>query len=451
MTTLFSLDAPNRNIRDLTGLEFAVKLKWLNVGVDRVGQDLVNSNDISNLAPLSDLTGLVALNLWGNSISDVSGLAGLTGIQMLILAENNVTDVSALSNMVNLTLLGLLANSIRDVSPLSGCARLEILYLHNNNISDVSALSGLSRLETLILSSNRISDLAPLVANAGLGSGDRVDLRNNPLNATSINEHIPALRRRGVDVRFVATGSTVAIPDRNLRAVIEDSLGKSRGAPITRAEMAALTVLAAPNRNIRNLTGLEYAVSLRGLDLGGESAGRNWVNSSEISDLAPLSGLTSLQALILDFNNISDISALSELTGLLGLNLWGNRIRNISALSGLTMLEILGLSENRITSLSALSELTRLELVALADNRISDLAPLVSNSGLGRGDEVDVRNNPLSAISINALIPALRLRGVTVYFGASKVAAGKKTRDLLPAVMAKYRARWPEAGGIVHE
>ena len=44
-----------------------------------------------------------------------------------------------------------------------------------------------------------------MVANTGLGSGDEVDVRNNPLSATSINTHIPALQGRGVDVRFGAS------------------------------------------------------------------------------------------------------------------------------------------------------------------------------------------------------------------------------------------------------
>ena len=61
-----------------------------------------------------------------------------------------------------------------------------------------------------------------------------VDVRGNPLSATSINTHIPALQGRGVTVESDAT-EIVSIPDANLRAVIADSLGKASGAPITRA------------------------------------------------------------------------------------------------------------------------------------------------------------------------------------------------------------------------
>ena len=57
------------------------------------------------------------------------------------------------------------------------------------------------------------------------------------------------------------------IPDANLRAVIRDALGKSRFAPIIVTDMASLTTLDASNRNIRDLTGLEFATSLAELNL----------------------------------------------------------------------------------------------------------------------------------------------------------------------------------------
>ena len=59
----------------------------------------------------------------------------------------------------------------------------------------------------------------------------------------------------------------VNIPDANLRAVIQDALGKSRFAPITTTDMASLTTLNASNRNIRELDGLEFATNLIALNL----------------------------------------------------------------------------------------------------------------------------------------------------------------------------------------
>ena len=109
-----------------------------------------------------------------------------------------------LSNLTNLTLLFLDNNSISDISPLATLTNLTDLTLHNNSISDVAALSRMTNLTNLTLFNNSISDISPLVANTGLGSGDVVDVRNNPLSTTSLNTHIPALQGRGVTVQFGA-------------------------------------------------------------------------------------------------------------------------------------------------------------------------------------------------------------------------------------------------------
>ena len=246
-------------------------------------------------------------------------------------------------------------------------------------------------------------------------------------------------------VRVTVSGSSttnVDIPDANLRAAIADSLGKARGAPITREEMASLTRLEALNSNISDLTGLEFATGLTVLDLGYEVVDNTIVNSNSISDITPLSGLTKLTKLSLSSNNISDISSLSSLTNLTMLDLaynsisgitplsgltklaWlelsGNGISDITPLSGLTGLTNLYLRFNSISDISSLSSLTNLTVLWLRENNISDIAPLVANMGLGSGDRVDVRNNPLSTTSLNTHIPALQSRGVDVRFGASK-------------------------------
>ena len=144
--------------------------------------------------------------------------------------------------------------------------------------------------------------------------------------------------------------------------MIETSLNKKAGDPITAVEMATLTNLDASNANISDLTGLEHATDLTSLNL----------QSNSISDISPLTGLTNLTVLVLN----------------------GNSISNISAVLGLT-------------------NLTRLRLKL---NSIADLAPLVANRGLSSGTEVDVRQNPLSYPSIHTHIPALQSRGVTVEF-----------------------------------
>ncbi len=570
MENLTRLDAPNANISNLTGLEAATNLRELDLSSEYVAAEggRINSNSVSDLSPLSGLTSLRRLSLRSNTITDISPVAGLTNLTSLVLDGNSITNISALAGLTNLTLLYLGGNTITDISALAGLTNLEWLDLGGNSISDISGLAGLTKLRTLdlyfnsisdispvvnltklgylsfqgnsvsnisslagltnlrtlYLLENSITDISPLVANTGLGSGDTVNVSENPLNYTSINTHIPALQNRGVDVQFDAP-ETVTIPDANLRAAIESTLGKASGAPITTADMANLTELTAPNANISNLTGLEAATNLRELDLGDKG---DLVNSNSVSDLSPLTGLTNLNWLFLGVNRISDISALAGLTNLTRLNLRSNnisdispligltkltylslggtgsrrisdisavagltkltylnvnvsRISDISALAGLTNLTSLSLTYSRISDISAVTGLTNLTSLDLSGNRISDISAvagltnlaylylgnnisdispvagltnlvgldlrhnnisdisavagltklwwlvlnnnsitdisaLVANTGLGSGDTVNVKDNPLNAVSINTHIPTLQGRGVAVEF-----------------------------------
>ena len=203
-----------------------------------------------------------------------------------------------------------------------------------------------------------------------------------------------------------ATAQVVDIPDPNLRAALEDALGKASGAAITAGEMATLTELNARDASISDLTGLEFAANLTTLRL----------HNNRITDISQLSSLTELRGLYLDNSDIADISLLSGLIHLGALGLGGNNILDIASLAGLTHLKRLRLNHNRISDISPLSSLTELAALRLERNNITDLSPLVANTGLGSGDEVDVQENPLSHTSIKTHIPTLQSRGVTVEF-----------------------------------
>ncbi len=219
----------------------------------------------------------------------------------------------------------------------------------------------------------------------------------------------------------------VTVPDAALRAVLEDSLGLSRGAPITAVALARLTVLEAPNAGIAALTGLEFATGLTRLNLGSGPGKWPWENSNAISDLAPLSGLTGLTYLSLSGNavvnvsplagltnltylglrgsSISEVSPLAGLTNLTWLNLSANWVVDVSPLAGLTGLTYLYLSSNAVVEVSPLSGLTGLTWLDLADNGISDVTPLAGLTGLTRLD--------LSGNNISDVTPLAGLTGLT--------------------------------------
>jgi hypothetical protein len=201
----------------------------------------------------------------------------------------------------------------------------------------------------------------------------------------------------------VGTDEVVNFLDPNLEMAIREVIRRPTG-DIYKSDLARLTRLIAWDRDIIDLTGLEFCTSLTTLLLPG----------NQISDISALSGLTSLTKLDLPENQIIDISALSGLTGLTRLDLRKNQISDISALSGLTSLNNLYLGLNQISDIYVLSGLTRLNKLYINSNQISDVSPLVANAGLSGDDYITLCNNPLSADSINIYIPELQGRGVYV-------------------------------------
>jgi len=70
MLGLTVLDAKERGIVDLTGLEYATNLTWLELHI----------NQISDISAVAGLTNLTNLYLHDCQISDISAIAGLTQI-----------------------------------------------------------------------------------------------------------------------------------------------------------------------------------------------------------------------------------------------------------------------------------------------------------------------------------------------------------------------------------
>ncbi len=489
LTSLLELYLYDNEISDVSPLRGLTSLRELVIG----------GNNISDVSPLAGLT-LERLGLSATPISDVSPLAGMKSLESLSLGSNhNLTDLWPLAGLTSLWYLYLYDTPIWDLSPLADLRSLTFLRLGNAPISDLSPLAGLKSLEVLAVGScygvvapdlaplaeltslrylgldaNGISDVSPLLSNAGLGPGDRVLLRSNPLSFESVETHVPMLLERGVDVQFdpiplLPDGAEVAeISDPALRSVFEAMLGKGPAWPIAVYELLNLGIgyLDGAGRGIRDLSGLELATNLWNVNLSGNaitdlaSVGTMMrlrfldVNGNDIKDIAPLAGLPFLRALSLRDNKVEHLSPLADLDGLYYLALDGNSVRELPALTaGLAYLHLtdnsisdiaplanlwrlieLRVSGNSITSLSPLAGMRFLRYLHANDNQVTDIAPLnfeslaelhLSNnavrdiSPLLNGEKllmVDVRGNPLSGEAMSVL-EELRERRVTVLAG----------------------------------
>ena len=275
--SLVKLEARNRGIKSLTGLEHAANLKEVDLSGGYTDGGYVNSNAISDFSPLEKLTNLDELNLAGMSgLRDVSTLASLTNLVSLGLADTAVSDVSVLAGLTNLRDLNLGWTDVSDVSALASLTNLETLSLSGLAVSDVSTLAGLTNLETLELGGTAVS----VSTLAGL-----TNLETLSLSGLAVS-----------DVSALA-GLT------NLK-----SLG------LWKTDVSDVSALAG-------LTNLEW------LDL----------NGTGVSDVSALANLTNLEWLFLWDTGVSDVSALANLTNLKRLYLNYTAVSDVSPLLGLSL------------------------------------------------------------------------------------------------------------------
>jgi len=121
-----------------------------------------------------------------------------------------IADLTNIHCLVNLEVADLIDNRISNGSPLSHLTKLQDLILDANEISDLTFLENLLVINYLQLEDNHITDIGPLVANSGLGEGDAVFIRGNPIdcNSPQVLADIQALKDRGAEVEDDCTGES---------------------------------------------------------------------------------------------------------------------------------------------------------------------------------------------------------------------------------------------------
>ena len=290
MKRLTSLKAEKKDIRDLTGLQFAANLNWLKLNDNQVSDlsplaSLINlnhlrldNNPVSNLFPLRGLENLMELGLKATLVSDLSLLQNLKNLTRLWFQDSHVSDLSPLAKLINLTNLSASGNPITDLSPIAGLTKLEGIGFGGIGISNLEPLAGLTALRRIYLPANKISDISPL---AGLANLRWLNISHN-----NISDISPL-------------------------------------AELTNLEW--LAILTYGHGEISDLKPLAGLTALEELYLAG----------NEISDVSPLAGLIGLNRLNLENNNISNVSPLAGLTNLEWLHIGRNQISNISPLNEL--------------------------------------------------------------------------------------------------------------------
>jgi internalin A len=253
-------------------------------------------------------------------------------------------------------------------------------------------------------------------------------------------------------------------------------------------DVETLTILYAPRNG---LSGIDFGnlPGLRELDLRHNpplaylvGLTKLGVTGNGLTELAPLTALTSLTALGLDLERPTDLwLLLAGLPALTTLRLrsetiedWSflsslpasinclvvERISDLSILAGLTSLTNLFLADNQISDLSPLASLISLTELTLAGNLISDLSPL---AGLTKLTCLDLGGNGISDLSPLAGLTELtyldlvgnRIRDLSPLAGLTKLTCldleSNRIRDLSSlAGLASWRALYLR-GNQIHD
>ena len=190
----------NRGIKDLTGLEYAINLEFIDL----------SENSISDLSPIKDLTKLKYIEVDRNDISDLTPLSNLKELEHLNIYNNaGIKDIKPISHLTNLKWIDMHFCNRKtapvNVEELGTLANLEFLSIDDNFVEDISFVKNLSNLSTFSCNNNYVLDLS-----------EADDLAARAFNDWSgdyfVNMYGQALKKP-VEVKVSSEGTTFGMDD----------------------------------------------------------------------------------------------------------------------------------------------------------------------------------------------------------------------------------------------
>lgn len=158
--------------------------------------------------------------------------------------------------------------------------------------------------------------------------------------------------------------------EKNISYFAKEQLGFPIDHVLTEEECRQVTGLRMTG--IGSLDGIEYFPNLEYLSIA----------ISDITDITPIAGLTKLKSIDLSFCMIEEIPDLSALTQLTDLWLGYGNISDISPVTKISSLKYLGLIGNHITSVAPIKDMKNLRSLNLGYNPVTDWEVIKDNKAL---------------------------------------------------------------------
>ncbi len=153
----------------------------------------LESNEITDLSPVSQLSALIGLHLdYNNTLSDLSPLSGLTGLQNLEVRSGNeitgdslgsISTLLPLAPLVNLQEVEISGQPVTSLAPLANMFNLQYLYMYGVTgdptfTGGITVVSNFKYLLLLEAAGRGITDISPA---ASLSSLQIVDFSYNSI------------------------------------------------------------------------------------------------------------------------------------------------------------------------------------------------------------------------------------------------------------------------------
>lgn len=421
-----------------------------------------------DLKPLSNLTKLKTLNLFGNKIKDLNSLTRLTNLSELNLGTNKISTIEALKGLTSLNKLQLNGNEIVNIKPICNLNNLKSLKLGGNLITDYTPTASYYdkltekdfELTILLADDNNvinyslsIGDKLILPYGVKLSNGKVVFVDWDQQEIIGSNNGIKKIKGKTIDshneiyfeciIGEIEEDRVIKFPDLNLEKAIRIAIDKKKG-DIYYNDVKSLKNLEALASGISNLDGIENLKGLERLGLWGNNVetsqlkylknlnnlvsldlamnkltyipGNAFENMSKLEELVldenqiieldkdAFKGLDNLEDLLIEENMISNIDCVEGLLNLKRLFIRYNKIVDINAVKNLTNLTDFWANNNKISEVSVLDNLTDLNWIQLEKNNISDISSL---RNLSKTKRLNINDNEIKNIDIVSNMPNL--------------------------------------------
>ncbi|HHT7153917.1 internalin [Bacillus thuringiensis serovar andalousiensis] len=429
--SLIVVEAKNKGIQDVSGLEYMTNLENLTLeevklknikfisGLRQLKSLSITYGELEDIGPLAELEHIEFLTLRNNKISDLSPLSQMKKIKMLDLNSNYIKDIKPLftvkslrtltvannqisndnlagiEQLKNVKNLSLSNNGLTNIEHITSMKKLVELDLAKNELENIEPLSRLSTVQSLNLEENYISDITPLshltdLYDLKLGSNEIRDVR--PVQELGKRIYID-IQRQKIFLDNVEKDKEVKIPIYNLQGEPLDTIQlKSEDGIVNNGSVKwgttgektyEFTLDIKPEENRIKFNGTIIQNVVERLDEIKETIKED--NEQKENIILDKTLQQHINKENLGRENLNAPITKEDLLQIKKLEIFkenGNEIKNITGLEYMTNLEKLTLEGVGLKNIEFISNLKQLNNVNVSHNQIEDITPLSSLENL---------------------------------------------------------------------